>query len=334
MNAEQRREWRRYVFGCTDLTVAHRLVLLALETFADWPAGTNARPGVARLADLCGLKTSVVEKALARGRGLELIQQTARANPRRGLAAVYRLVPVPASTRTDIQVEEDSTLTDIRVDDGFNPYETKVQPVRDDDSTRPYVQPTYPLTPIHVSTYGGGGDEVIDAEIVYDSPSSPPTPDHLNQSANRKRVPLPVCWQPVAGLLDEMRCKYPSLDVADELEAFADKATAEGWVAADWNARFRDWLRRAEKWRIQDEKAPSIKATGTDQRVARVQRLKDDYLRMEVCTDCDDHGWLLGEDGQPAEPASRCTHLRSHIGLNTLSIAPLFSGNTDAASSA
>jgi hypothetical protein len=107
VNREQRREWRRYVLSCSDLTVGQRLVLLALETFADFPEGTNAYPGNDLLAERCGFGTTEVENALRQGRKLALIEKTARQNPKRGLAAVYRLLPVSFSTPTIKQLEAD-----------------------------------------------------------------------------------------------------------------------------------------------------------------------------------------------------------------------------------
>ena len=105
MNREQRREWRRYVFRCSDLTIGQRLVLLALETFADFPEGTNAHPGNDLLAEMCGFGTTEVENALRQGRKLRLIEKTARQNPKRGLAVVYRLLPVSFSTPTIKELE-------------------------------------------------------------------------------------------------------------------------------------------------------------------------------------------------------------------------------------
>jgi hypothetical protein len=96
VSREERRAWRRYVYGCPNLTAVQRLVLLALSDYTDFPAGTNARPGVATLAEICGCGTRVVEGALHRGRRLRLIEQTARANPKRGLAAIFKL---PARAR-------------------------------------------------------------------------------------------------------------------------------------------------------------------------------------------------------------------------------------------
>jgi hypothetical protein len=47
MTGAQWHQWTRWVFGSDSLTDAQKLVLLALQTFADCPARTNARPGVA-----------------------------------------------------------------------------------------------------------------------------------------------------------------------------------------------------------------------------------------------------------------------------------------------
>lgn len=90
---EQRRDWRDYVLGAEALTLAQRIVLLALETFADYGDGTNARPGIERLVQKCGLTERAVETALKRGRELGLILRTANGFKRH--AAVYRLVPIP-----------------------------------------------------------------------------------------------------------------------------------------------------------------------------------------------------------------------------------------------
>lgn len=138
MSRLQRREWRPLVLGHPELTPAQKLVLLALETFADYPEGTNARPGVTLLARTCRLGQRVVEGALAQGRRLDLIEQTQRANPKRGLAASYRLI----STRTSVQVEPGSARTSVRVEGAFQPAQNEFQPARNGFSTRTSVQPT------------------------------------------------------------------------------------------------------------------------------------------------------------------------------------------------
>lgn len=95
MTPEQRRDWRDYVLGAETLTLAQRVVLLALETFANYHDGRNARPGMDKLTQKCGLTDRAVEKALKRGRELGLIQRTANGYP--GQKAEYCLVPVSKS---------------------------------------------------------------------------------------------------------------------------------------------------------------------------------------------------------------------------------------------
>jgi hypothetical protein len=97
MTPRQRRLWRLYVIARThdDLTDADRLVLVMLAEYTNFKYGTNARPGVAKLAKDCGITPRRVLSAFRRARDLKLIAQTARANPKAGRAAVHRLLPAP-----------------------------------------------------------------------------------------------------------------------------------------------------------------------------------------------------------------------------------------------
>jgi hypothetical protein len=208
---EQRRHWRQYVLGCTDLSHAQRLVLLALEGFADFPAGTNARPGIAALAEICGLVPRVVDTALDKGRRLRLIDQTARANPKLGLAAVYRLLPVPISTRTGVRAET-----------GFNTHETRFNTHRDDISTRTGVRPT------------NKDDQSI-------------TP---KGEARAKATYLPDDWSPAPEVVAQMRAEQPHIDQELELAKFRDhwRSTTRNAQKRDWNAAYRNWIRNAAKY--------------------------------------------------------------------------------------
>jgi hypothetical protein len=105
MNKTEHREWRICVLGA-DLTWAQKVILLALETFADYPAGTNARPGVELLADMCGCDRHTVGEALDAGVEVGLIEQTARQVPKKKRAAVYRLLPQPVSTAATTAIED------------------------------------------------------------------------------------------------------------------------------------------------------------------------------------------------------------------------------------
>jgi hypothetical protein len=241
MNREQRRHWRQYVFGCPDLTLAERFVLLALETFADYPAGTNARPGVTALAEMCGLKTRAVEGALHHGRRLKLIDQTDRANPKLGLAATYRLLPLPISTRTTMQVETD-----------FNPHETHFNPHETGVSTRTPVQPTN-----------------------RDDQSTTP-----KGGARAKATYLPDDWTPAPDVVAKMRAEQPHINQELELEKFRDhwRSTTKNAMKRDWTAAYRNWIRNAAKWapRNGTRDGPTAYERKTAHNYAVFQALADD----------------------------------------------------------
>jgi hypothetical protein len=139
MTGTQWHRWTRWVLGSDSLTDAQKLVLLALQTFADYPAGTNARPGVATLAVACGLKERAVRYALEAGERLKLIEQTKPANPKRGHAATYRLI----SSGTAIPVESVSSGTRVPVENGSSGTAMQFQVARSDTSSGTGVPPTY-----------------------------------------------------------------------------------------------------------------------------------------------------------------------------------------------
>ena len=88
----ERRQWRLHVLGLQQLSTGERVALLALQEFADFDTGRNARPGVQVLAEKTGLSTRTVDRALARGLSLGLIRCAANSVGRR--AAVYELLPI------------------------------------------------------------------------------------------------------------------------------------------------------------------------------------------------------------------------------------------------
>lgn len=181
MTAEQRRAWRRRVFAFAnaDLRHAQKVVLLALETFADFPAGTNARPGITNLAAMCALDERTVRFALKAGERLNLIEQTARANPKRGLAAVYRLLPQPVSTGSADPVDEVSIGSVDPLEPHFNRIEKVFLPDRIDISTGSVDPPT---NPYQLNNHRGNG-----LRQPGTSPGPPErTADHTTDPARRQ----------------------------------------------------------------------------------------------------------------------------------------------------
>lgn len=269
MNRDQRLKWRLHVFGRDDLTPAQKLVLLALETFADYPAGTNARPGVAKLAAMCGLKQRAVEYALARGRECGLIEQTSRANPKGHLAAVHRLLPTPVTTRTSVHVEDVSTRTAVHVEPVLNPHQTPVQPAPNGTSTRMSVQPTNPRTPIQDTK-----------ENLSCAQARTPT-------SAKRRTQIRDDYMPSQQVIATIRDEQPSISsrqLEHEHRKFIDHWKQTGKPMADWDAAWRNWMRRAAE-RGDFRRAPNGTPVSTaDQRVAQIQAMKaaEQASRLEL----------------------------------------------------
>lgn len=271
MNRDQRREWRRYVLGCADLTPAHKVVLLGLETFADFPAGTNARPGVAALAEVCGLSGRMVDYALQRGRRLKLVEQTGRANPKRGLAAVYRLLPTPISTRTSVRVETD-----------FNTQKTVFNTQKPAVSTRTHVRATNKDSPSHnTKAEKAGAPEGAHVPAV-------PTQHSRDATSNQQRLDGRTLAQSV------IPKHYPRQEIL-KLGEKANELLAEGIPRDTVEAALQLWLTKPDAGPgllpslvsevIKNREAPRTnghRPSTADDRVRQAQALKAKFAPISL----------------------------------------------------
>lgn len=82
-------EWERVVRRCV-LPIPVKLVALTLATYANRD-GTQVRPGVPRLAAVCGVSQATVRRHLDVVRGLGLVEKVRHGGGRDGKAAVFRL---------------------------------------------------------------------------------------------------------------------------------------------------------------------------------------------------------------------------------------------------
>lgn len=64
----------------------------------------------------------------------------------------------------------------------------------------------------------------------------------------KKAQQLPSDWEPSEKFADECNQKFPTLVIANEVEAFIDYHTANGSKFKDFNAAFRTWCRNAVKF--------------------------------------------------------------------------------------
>ena len=177
--------WRRRVIATpkTVLSPSQKLVLLMLETFADYRDGTNAHPGIQVLAEMCGLTSNAVGTALGRGRLLGLIERTEPANRGGGKADVYRLILTPTA------VGATSPLTPPAVGVSAADYPNGDNAITPTATTRlpqrPLVPPTHDQLNIN-----GGSPQPGTSPGLRDQSTDEPTESADGQPANGK----PPSW--------------------------------------------------------------------------------------------------------------------------------------------
>lgn len=272
MNPENRRLWIRTVLGCQDLTAAHKTVLIALETYADYRTGGNAHPGVERLAADCGLGERAVRYALDRAQGhttdcaegcdahLGLIERTHAANSRAGKAAVYRLVvagvTTVATTGTSVPVNNSTTGTAVPPNGATTGTAVHHDRHADDTTTGTAVPPTLqaPSNLQHQPVVSDGGT----------SPASDP-------GTHTDRVPSRFCD------LHPQGTRQPCGQCANARTAFnawqADRAAVDVSIAA-----------------------------------AEDRERKDRRRRISACGECDLHGRVDVYDDHGNHAVAQCEH--------------------------
>jgi hypothetical protein len=72
-----------------------------------------------------------------------------------------------------------------------------------------------------------------------------PEEEPIKQNKSRQ---VPSDWKPSEKFADECNQKFPTLTIANEVEAFIDYHTANGSTFKDFNAAFRTWCRNAVKF--------------------------------------------------------------------------------------
>ncbi|MDV3136756.1 hypothetical protein [Mycobacterium sp. 29Ha] len=287
--------WRRRVI-VADLSPVRKLVLLALETFADYRDGTNAHPGERVLADMCNLTTRAVRDALACGRDLGLIERTDVANPKRGKSDVYRMV----TTGTTVPVEPPTTGTAVPVN---NRHHRNGHDITTGTATTSPPEPPF-LPPTQAPTQAPRGESpqpgTSPAAAAPDTNRPAPNP-----SANGK----PATPQPDP--FDDDRTGDRSGPFAEAAAATA--APPNPTALAELEPPTRCPTHASWQGRVPDCGACGDRRKAHDRWAAEYERCRAadrDTIQAEIdaCTDCGPHG--LTEPDDPEEPSRRCDQHR------------------------
>ncbi|MGX7727570.1 helix-turn-helix domain-containing protein [Rhodococcus sp. 5G237] len=67
-------------------------------------------------------------------------------------------------------------------------------------------------------------------------------------SARKRAHALPADWIPDREVIDSMKTRFPNVDMASEHEKFTDHFRSTGKTMKDWNAAWRNWIRRSAEF--------------------------------------------------------------------------------------
>lgn len=72
------------------------------------------------------------------------------------------------------------------------------------------------------------------------------------KSRRKPSLPIPEGWKPDSSVVDDLRLKYPRVDLDEALEGFSEYAETHDRRVANWNSAFRSWVRKANEFALRD----------------------------------------------------------------------------------
>ena len=131
-----------------------------------------------------------------------------------------------------------------RVKDGK--YQSSIYTIRRASPSRTGAPtPVAPMQPPPVAPVQPPPSHPCDIEL--EPMNVEPVRTRTERTSNKTAVPQ--SWQPETEIIRELQDKFPKIQVTDQVDTFLDYHRAKGSKFVDWNAAFRNWIRRAEKYR-------------------------------------------------------------------------------------
>jgi hypothetical protein len=188
-----------------------RLVLLAIADAANKHGGRSCQ-AAGTLAKMCRISPRTVQRSIKKL--LEIGEITLEGHDRKYQTNIYSMPGV--ITGNPVEGGQNDGASDCRYDN-------------EGTSLRQNV---------HVAT----------TELCHPTPSTPTSNEVTPERARKRAERLPEGWMPDQGVIEQMRAECPGVNLEAEHRKFADHwAAASGRTAtkADWNAAWRNWIRRA-----------------------------------------------------------------------------------------
>lgn len=148
-----------------------------------------------------------------------------------------------------------------------------------------------PADSIPVDGFSGAGESAppvdgfsvdgfsVDGETAHkEDYSSQKTIDEKTRAPKRAHA-LPDDWIPDREVIDAMKEKFPSVDMAAEHEKFTDHFRSTGKPMKDWNAAWRNWIRRSTNF-----SRPNYQKPNNTERALSILAMGEELMREQQQT--------------------------------------------------
>jgi hypothetical protein len=77
-------------------------------------------------------------------------------------------------------------------------------------------------------------------------------PIRTRTATGTRKTAVPQSWQPNPNTIQQLKDKYPKIQVTEQVDTFLDYHRSKGSKFVDWDAAFRNWVRNADRYRQQN----------------------------------------------------------------------------------
>jgi hypothetical protein len=77
-------------------------------------------------------------------------------------------------------------------------------------------------------------------------------PIRTRTATGTRKTAVPQSWQPNPNTIQQLKDKYPKIQVTEQVDTFLDYHRSKGSKFVDWDAAFRNWVRNADGYRQQN----------------------------------------------------------------------------------
>ena len=239
-----------------DLPTNEKFVLLKLSDHADHD-GRNAYPSLGRVAHECRLSKRTVQKIVAKLVKQEVLKIERNEQGGRGRPRVYTINVATARELHPLAPygsEKGEIASPFSGEKGeSHDGKGESQDTKGCNSSSP--EPSLTVQENRQSE----GATAIGQGALYAATTDPSDAceEFEPSAARRKRaVQLPPSWQPKTQTICWARSEgFDDEAIKRELAKFADHALAKGSTYRDWEAAFRTWLRRAQDYNAERDRA-------------------------------------------------------------------------------